>query len=272
MSYIDYRDKKEIGKTGEYVSAIGLGTWNIIDYKKALETYVYAIEMGIDNIDTAEIYGGGKAEEFIGEVIKRVDRENIFLTTKLTPLSLSDTYKAIKSAEASLNRMGIDTVDLILTHWNEYNIPINRQIRSLEILIDKGYTRYIGVSNYNLSEIEEALYSLSKYDIVVNQVRYNVYDKWVERELLSKCIEYKITIQAYTPLERGHVAKDNRLMKIGDKYNKSPIQVALNYLISHNRVIAIPKTEKKYRVDEFLGSLGWRLSDDDIKFIRENVF
>jgi diketogulonate reductase-like aldo/keto reductase len=104
---------------------------------------------------------------------------------------------------------------------------------------------------------------------VVNQVKYSVYDREVERELLPYMVSEGITMQAYTPLERGAVARDPILRDLGRKYGKTPIQVALNYLISHRRVTAIPKTERRERVDEFKGSMGWRLKTEDIKFLKK---
>jgi diketogulonate reductase-like aldo/keto reductase len=199
----------------------------------------------------------------------RVGRERIFITTKLTPYNLSDRYRALKAAEASIKRLNVKTIDLILAHWSESYFRIKDEVKSLEALLEAGYTRYIGVSNYSIEELEEAMASLRRHDIVVDQVRYNVYDKDIERGLLEYCIKNKITVQAYTPLEHGRVSEDPFLREIGEKYNKTPVQVALNYLISHYNVVPIPKTEKIERVDEIYGSLGWRLSRDDLEAIRK---
>ncbi len=265
------KDKKEIGKTGEYVSSLGLGTFGIRDYDKALEAFIYAFENGVDNYDTAEMYGNGSAEEFLGKFIKVVGRENVFITTKIMPHNMVSRERAERSARNSLKRLGISTVDLILLHWSEPHLSLEKQIKNLEYLADKGYTRYIGVSNLNVNEMELAINTLSKYDIVVNQVRYSVYDRRIEKNLLPYCIRNRITIQAYTPIERGEIVGDKVLKEIGEKYGKTEVQVALNYLISQEYVIPIPKTEKKERVEEFIGSMGWRLSQNDINLIRERI-
>ena len=265
------KDKKEIGKTGEYVSSLGLGTFGIQDYDRALKAFIYAFENGVDNYDTAEMYGNGAAEEFLGRFIKEVGRENVFITTKIMPHNMVSRERAERSARNSLKRLGISTVDLILLHWSEPHLSLEKQIKNLEYLADKGYTRYIGVSNLNVSEMELAINTLSKYDIVANQVRYSVYDRRVEKNLLPYCIKNRITIQAYTPIERGEVVGDRILKEIGEKYGKTEVQVALNYLISQELVIPIPKTEKKERIEEFIGSMGWRLSQEDIKLIREKI-
>ncbi|HIE37003.1 TPA: aldo/keto reductase [Candidatus Geothermarchaeota archaeon] len=265
------RDKKEIGRTGEYVSSLGLGTFGIQDYNRAFEAFTYAYEMGIDNIDTAEMYGNGRAEEFIGRFIKTVGKENIFITTKIMPHNMLPRDRAERSARNSLKRLGISTVDLILLHWSEPYLSLEEQIKNLEYLANKGYTRYIGVSNLNIDELELAINTVSKYDIVVNQVRYSVYDRRIEKKLLPYCIEKGITIQAYTPLERGEVVKDNILKEVGKKYGKTEVQVALNYLISQINVIPIPKTERRERIEEYIGSLGWRLKKEDIEYIRRKI-
>lgn len=265
------QDKKEIGNTGEYVSSIGLGTWGIRDYDRALEAFVYAYENGIDNVDTAEMYGGGEAEIFIGRFLREVGRDNIFVTTKIMPQNLVEKSVAYRSANNSLKRMGIKTVDLILLHWSEPHLSLEKQIKNLEYIAEKGLTRYIGVSNLNISELELAQSVLSKYEIVVNQVRYSVYDRRVEKKLLGYAKKNKITIQAYTPLERGEIIGDKILIEIGSRYGKNEVEVALNYLLSQSNVIPIPKTEKKDRINNFIGALGWRLSEGDILRIRKEI-
>jgi len=264
---ICYDDRKEIGNTGEKVSAIGLGTWNIRNPSAAIEALAYAVERGIDNIDTAEMYGDGAAEEIVGEVIKRVGRDRVFITTKLLPHRFRSKELAERALKASLKRLNVKYVDLVLIHWPDSLTSIESQIRSLEFLAERGLTRYIGVSNFDLLLLKEAVEATRKHDIVVDQVKYSVAYKQPENRLLPFAIERKITIQAYTPIERGQVAASSVLKKLGEKYNKTPVQVALNYLIARPRVIAIPKTEKKERVEEFIGAMGWRLSPEDIEML-----
>jgi len=264
---IDYEDLKPLGNTDEKISAIGIGTWGIRDYKKAEDALVYAIERGINVIDTAESYGDGLAEELVGRVIKKVGRDRVFVITKLLPHRFTDEDTVIRAMTRSLQRLDISYVDLVLIHWpNEY-IPIETQIRYLETLAIKGFSRYIGVSNFKLKELEKAIHSTSKFEIVLNQVKYSVIDKKVEKDLLKFMIEKRITLQAYTPIERGAVARNPILIGIANKYGKTPIQVALNYLISRPYVTAIPKSETIQHIEEFIGALGWRLSSNDIEIL-----
>ncbi len=263
---VDLMDRKPIGKSNEFVSAIGVGTWGIRNYLDAEKALRHALSIGLTLIDTAEIYGSGRAEELVGRVVKDFSRD-VFITTKLPPERFRDRDEAVSAARASLRRMGLRTADLILIHWPHKSVPISRQVKSLEVLADLGLCRYIGVSNFNADELVEALESTSKYELVVNQVKYSVYDRHVERDLLPLCIREGITIQAYTPLEGGAVAADKTLTDIGSKYGKTAVQVALNFLISRPSVVAIPKSERSERIGEFKGALGWRLNDRDIDVI-----
>lgn len=250
------------------VSAIGLGTWAIRDYKRARVAFLYALEQGIDNIDTAEMYDSGRAEEFVGSIVKEFGRDNVFITTKIWPDKLVDRSLILKAAKASLVRLGVRFADLILIHWPNRSMSIRDQVRNFEVLYSEGLARYIGVSNFNLRDLEEAVESTSRAEIVVNQVRYSVYYKeLVERELIEFCTRNRITVQAYTPIERGRVAQDPLLKRIGEKYGKTPIQVALNYVIRHERVMAIVKSENVEHIRELLGSMGWRLAPEDVQAI-----
>ncbi len=264
---IDYLDRKPIGRHGETISAIGIGTWAIRDYTRAEEVLVEAVSLGLDLIDTAEMYGWGRAEELVGRVIRRVGKDNVFVTTKLLPDHFTDRSEALRAMRESLRRLRLSEVDLVLIHWPNRPMSIRDQVRVLEVLAEEGLTRYIGVSNFNREELEEALYSTHKYEIVVNQVKYSVFDRWVENSLLPFAIENNVLIQAYTPLEKGRVARDHMLKEIGEKYGKTAVQVALNYLISRPRVVAIPKTENHKHLYEIKGSLGWRLEPRDIEII-----
>ncbi len=264
---VDHSDKKQLGNTDEYLPAIGIGTWGIREYSSAIEALTYAVELGLNMIDTAEMYKDGKAEEIVGKVVKRAGRDRVFITTKLLPERFVDGKSAIRSAEASLRRLGIRYADLILIHWPVEGIPIKTQIKSLEVLADRGLTRHIGVSNFEGRILSEAIASVKKHQIVVDQVKYSVLDKRVEDDTLPLCIENKVTVQAYTPLERGAILGNKIITDVAKKYGKTIIQVALNYLISRPRVTAIPKSERKERIREFSGALGWRLSKEDLEVL-----
>ncbi len=259
---IDYNDWKSIGR--DRVSAIGLGTWAIRDYNSAFQVLVEAIESGrVNLIDTAEMYGAGRAEELVGRVVKAVGRDRVFITTKMLPDRLRDEAEIERAARASLRRLGLSEVDLFLIHWPNYSLPISVQVRRFErVVYGRGYARYIGVSNFDASELLEAIHATASAEIVVDQVHYSIlHRRHVERELLPVALEHGVTIQAYTPLERCAVSRNPVVVEAARRLGKTPVQVALNYLISRPRVVAIPKTEKREHLHEILGSLGWRIPE-----------
>ncbi|MCC6029722.1 MAG: aldo/keto reductase [Candidatus Korarchaeum sp.] len=265
---VDLDDRKELGRTGERVAAIGIGTWGIRDKESARKALRRAIELGLNQIDTAEMYS---TEGLVGEVVREFGRDEVFVTTKLLPKHFKSEDSVIKAARESLRRLGLDKADLILIHWPNEGVSIKEQIRYLERVAEVGICRHIGVSNFDVRELEEAISSTRRFEIVVNQVKYSPIDRRVEKDLLPFCIEHGITIQAYTPLEGGNVTKSKILRDLAVKYGKTPVQIALNYLISHERVTAIPKTERVERVEEFRGALGWRLEVEDLLAIHRGA-
>ncbi|MEM0439263.1 MAG: aldo/keto reductase, partial [Sulfolobales archaeon] len=266
---IDPNDRKPLGRTGETVPAIGIGTWRINNYSMAETALIRAIEVGMNLIDTAEMYANGEAEKLVGRVCRIIGRDRVFIVTKILPDRFSDQSKVIKALEASLRRLGTSYVDLVLIHWPRPGISIEKQIQFLEATVEAGMARFIGVSNFGVENLSRAIRATKKHEIVANQVKYSVLDKQVEKDLLGFSIENKILIQAYTPLEWGGVAKNETVISIAKKYGKTPIQVALNYLISRPMVMAIPKTERVERVEEFRGSMGWRLGAEDIEILEK---
>ncbi|MEM4757125.1 MAG: aldo/keto reductase [Desulfurococcaceae archaeon] len=268
--YPDPEDHKVIGS--DKVSAIGLGTYGIKSYERAFDAFIYAISHGVNLIDTAEMYDLGRAEEFVGQVIKHIGRDVVFIVTKMMPNRLDDVDEVIRSAENSLRRLGVSYVDLYLIHWPNERLSIEKQIRNFEVLADRGLTRYIGVSNFDIPQLRRAMESTRKHEIVVNQVHYSIVTRhYVEKELLPYCVQHRVAIQAYTPLERGSVVYNPVVRKIASRYGKTPVQIALNYVISHKNVMAIPKTERVEHVQEILGSMGWRLSTKDLEYIKKHA-
>ncbi len=267
MKYeIDYRDLKPLGRTGESIPALGLGTWDIRDYVKAEEVFIEAVNVGLSMIDTAEMYGSGKAEEFVGKVLREVGRENVFLITKMLPHNTRSRDRVIKAGRAALRRLGVECVDLYLIHWPSTSVSIGEQVRNFESLLEEGIARYIGVSNFDVEELEEAVSSLRRGEIVLNQVRYSVLTKqYVEEVLLKKALNLGVSIQAYTPLEKGYVAKHPAIREIAEEVRKTPVQVALNYVISRPSVTAVPKTENLLHLKDIAGALGWRLPPEAIE-------
>ncbi len=266
-------DLKRIGD--DKVTSIGLGTWGIGGYespdssrdRESVEVLRHGLELGINLIDTAEFYGAGHSEELVGEAIKDFDREELFIISKVWPTHFG--YESTKkAARASAKRLGT-YIDLYLLHWpGDSWERIEETLHALEELVDEGLIRYIGVSNFDLELLKRSQEVMRKYEIVANEVKYSLRDRWPETSgLLEYMRQEKIALIAYTPLEKGTLAGNPCLAEIGKGYGKTAAQVALNYLIWGENVVAIPKAGSRGHIEDNLGAMGWRLSKED----RENA-
>jgi diketogulonate reductase-like aldo/keto reductase len=273
-------ERKSLGKTGESVAAIGLGTWNMggresPDYRddeRLIEAISYAVELGMNHIDTAEMYAAGHAEELVGEAVKQFSRDEVFIATKVWPSNLR--YEdVIRSCRRSLERLQLKHVDLYMVHWPNPRIPLQETMKAMEKLVKDGLVRYIGVSNFDVELLEEAMNALKREEIVANQVEYSLEAREVERELIPFCERNGITVTAYTPLGKGRIpaeAASNTprgkiLAEMAQRYGKTPVQIALNWVIWRPNVITIPKAARKEHLEENAGAAGWRLTEEDYK-------
>ncbi len=255
------------------VSAIGLGTWGIgggfwtPDVSRDaewIEVLEYAIERGLRLIDAAEMYGGGHTEELVGAAIKKFPRDELFVVTKVWPNN-AQFDKVIKAGESSARRLGT-YIDLYLLHWPSDSVPICDTIRAFEHLVDAGVVRHFGVSNFTLGQIQEAETCVKKYEIAAVENHYSLYYRQDETEVIPYAQSNGIMYLAYTPLEKGAIARDEKLAEVGKKYGATAVQTALAWYVKRG-VVPIPKTENKRRVDEIAGALYIRLSEEDFKAI-----
>jgi diketogulonate reductase-like aldo/keto reductase len=271
---------------GVKIPVLGVGTWGIggkhsADYlndEECITAIRAAIDFGMTHIDTAEYYGAGHTEEIVGKAIKPYSREALFITTKVYRTHLQ-YQKVLSSVKESLRRMSVEYVDLFLVHWPTPTVPIKETMKAMEHCVDEGYSRFIGVSNFSIPLLKEAQSQLEKYRLVADQVYYNLtrvrktyFNGLSVADLYSYCREKDITLIAWSPLEEGKLAKPGFpvLDEIAKKYGKTQAQVALNWLISHDNVIAIPKTSNVNHVKENVGALGWRLSEEDFDRLQES--
>jgi len=267
---------KELGKTGRQIPALGLGTWGIggfetPDYSKD-EEYVQilekAIEMGFTHIDTAEYYAAGHTEEIVGKAIKKFNRSDLFIVSKVWPNHLRER-ELLSSLENSLRRLQTNYIDLYLIHWPNPDIPLEETFTAMARAVDEGLIKYVGVSNFDRKLLEEAI-SKSKVPIVCDQVLYNVEERGPEKDgLLNFCQKEGITLTAYSPLNRGILSMrvKNELEKISKKYGATIFQIMLAWLISKNKVVAIPKAGRIEHLRENLKVLDLRLSEEEIRLI-----
>lgn len=268
MEYKDFQGVK--------IPVLGLGTWKMgtkpgsnLD-KQEIEAIKYTIELNMTHIDTAESYSDGHSEELVGEAIKDFKRKDLFITTKVSP-SHFRFNEVLKSCEGSLKRLKLDYIDLYLLHWPNPSIPLKETMKAMDKLVEQGVTRFIGVSNFDAQLMEEAQ-GYSDHRIFSNQVEYSLFDKSVEEDILPYCRKQDIMLTAYSPLGQNmaDTLKSNKLLNdLAQKYNKTPIQIALNYLIIQDHIVTIPKSSSKEHIKENLGAVGWKLEPKDFERLKK---
>ncbi|PSP27809.1 aldehyde oxidoreductase [Halobacteriales archaeon QH_2_65_14] len=248
---------------GTEIPKLGFGTFQTsgTSCHTAVEA---ALDCGYRHVDTAEYYGN---ETAVGAAIREspVDREEVFLTTKVWRSNLR-SEDVVRAAEASLDRLGVEYVDLLLVHWPHPRIPIEETLAAMDELRDRGVTRHIGVSNFTREQLSEAQ-SVAEADVVTNQVLYHPYID--QRRLRDYCVETGTALTAYSPLARGSVLGDETLERIGGRYDKSPPQVALRWLVQQPGVVAIPRSSSPEHIAENAAVFDFELADEEMREIHE---
>lgn len=257
----------------------GIGTWKMggnffTDKNNADERDILAIktaiELGVTHIDTAEVYGGGKAEELVAEAIDGYDREKLFIVSKVNPLHFA--FKdVLKSCEASLKRLKTDYLDLYLLHAPNPLIPLEETMKAMDTLLDDGKIKHIGISNF-APETQKEAQSFTKNKIVVNQVHYNLIVREPETSgLLQDCQKDDLFLMAWRPVEKGLLAgsKIALVEEMCQKYSKTPAQIAINWLISQENVITLAKSSNLDHLKENLGGVGWNMAKEDVEKLRK---
>ncbi|HVO25707.1 MAG TPA: aldo/keto reductase, partial [Candidatus Margulisiibacteriota bacterium] len=225
------------------------------------------IELGMTHIDTAEMYGRGAAEEIVGDAIRGWRRESLFLVSKVLPANA--TYKGtLRAAAASLRRLGTDYLDLYLLHWRE-ELPLSDTLRALEDLTSDGTIRALGVSNFDVDDLEEASTALRRFPLACNQVLYNLADRGIERDLLLWCRQHDVAVVGYTPM--GGLPSGGRkaraLQEIATRHTASVAQVVLAFLTRDDGTFAIPKASDPQHVRDNAAAGDLALDADDIALI-----
>jgi diketogulonate reductase-like aldo/keto reductase len=261
-------DKRELGRTREKISVIGMGTWEIGDSRneqRALEIQAIrrGIELGMTMIDMAEMYGYGNAEKLVGQAIKGM-RDEVFIATKVSPQHFG--YENVLSAcESSIRRLGVEHIDLYQLHWPSHEVPIEETMKAMEELVSRGKIRYIGISNFSVTQTLKAREALPRSEIVSNQVRYSLTHRSIESELLPFCEREKLTVIAYSPLDTGKLPISRIPQVLLAKYGLTPAQLMLNWVTYKDAVVAIPKASKVEHVEKNATSVSTRISRDDYR-------
>jgi diketogulonate reductase-like aldo/keto reductase len=254
--------------SGERVPAFGQGTWHMGDDRRRAAEEAAAlrlgIELGMTLIDTAEMYGNGRAEEIVAEAAQG-ERDRLFIVSKVLPYNASQKG-VVEACERSLKRLKTDRIDLYLLHWRGA-VPLADTLAGFARLQRDGKIRHHGVSNFDLDDMKEWVGLAGGATVAANQILYNLTRRGPEFELIPWCRERGIAIMAYTPLGQGRMLQDKALAEVAARHGASPAQVALAWLLRRDGMMVIPKATQPEHVRDNRGALDLRLTADDLAAI-----
>ena len=244
------------------IPVIGYGTWPLKD-EECARGVATALQCGYRHVDTAEMYGN---EAAVGEGLRAsgIARDQIWLTTKVWWENIGDGPLQ-RSAEASLKRLGVDQVDLLLIHWPSKTIPLADSIRALNDAKRRGLTRHIGVSNFPTRMLDEAV-ALSDAPIIADQCEYHPHLD--QSKVLAACRRHRVAFVSYCPLGRGSVGgvlAEPAVHEIAKRLGRTPAQVILRWHIQQPGVVAVPKSGNPKRIAENLDVFDFALDDADMQ-------
>ena len=242
--------------TGARIPTVGFGTWRMTG-QAATQGVLDALELGYRHVDTAQLYDN---EAAVGAGIRDsgVAREDIFLTTKVWGDHIRSD-QVVTSVEDSLALLGTPYVDLILVHWPEPSVPLERTLSDLRGLQERGLARHIGVSNFPSALLREAAKHAT---IAANQVEYHA--QLGQDAVLTVAREIGAVVTAYCPLAQGRLVTHPTLQEIGEAHNKSAAQVAIRWLVQQSGVCAIPKSSNRRRIGSNIDVFDFELSEAEL--------
>jgi 2,5-diketo-D-gluconate reductase A len=241
-------------RDGNALPLLGLGVWQVRAGREAEDSVRWALELGYRHIDTAQAYGN---EESVGKALRDsgVRREDVFIATKFYPGS-DDPAAEI---ERSLERLGVDHVDLYLIHWPQggptWAWP------GMERAHERGMARSIGVSNFGVDDLDAVL-AAARVPPAVNQIQFSPFT--YRRALLDACEQHQVVLEAYSPLTTGRRLGDERVAKIAERHGRTPAQVLLRWAVQRG-IPVIPKSTKRERISENAQIFDFTLSDEDMQ-------
>jgi diketogulonate reductase-like aldo/keto reductase len=251
---------------GESVPALGLGTWFLgedpANRKAEIASVRQGVESGMTLVDTAEMYGEGKTEQFLGEALQGL-RDQVFLVSKVYPHNAS-RKGVVQACERSLRRMGTDHLDLYLLHWRGRE-PLAETVAGFEALRAAGKIRHWGVSNFDSRDMEELFAQADGDRCAVNQVLYNLTRRGPEFDLLPWMEARGVPLMAYSPIEQGRIPDRGALAEIAQQRGVSRWQLALAWVLRRPDAIAIPRSANVEHVRQNLDSLAVSLSGEELR-------
>ena len=258
---------------GETIPVLGQGTWRMGEDKSKRPSEVAAlrtgIELGMNLIDTAELYADGGAERVVGEAIAG-RRDQVFVVTKFYPQNATRERMAV-ACDRSLRRLNTEQIDLYLLHWRG-EVPLRETLAGFEDLLEAKKIRYAGVSNFDVDDMEELARIKGGLErIVTNQLLYNLERRGIEWDLVPWMRKRRRPIIAYSPVEEGLLTHPHPLLKrVAERHDATPAQVALAWVIRDDGVIAIPKAADPKHVRENRGAADIKLTKRDLDELDES--
>jgi diketogulonate reductase-like aldo/keto reductase len=265
-------ERRRLGPTPFLVSVVGQGTWYIEETERAqaIAALRRGIELGMNHVDTAEMYGSGAAERMVGEAIEG-RRDEVFLVSKVLPEHAS-RRGTIKACEGSLDRLRTDHLDCYLLHWRGRH-ALEDTFTAFEQLRAEGKILSWGVSNFDVPDLEDAWAIAGPDRIACNQVLYHLRERAIEHAVLPWCEHHRVAVVAYSPFGHSGGFPGPRhpgyavLLEIAERHNATPRQVALRFLVRHPLTFAIPKASNPAHVEENAGAGALQLTDEEIALI-----
>jgi diketogulonate reductase-like aldo/keto reductase len=243
---------------GARIPSIGFGTWRLSG-EDCRQAVLWALEVGYRHVDTAAMYGN---ETDVGAGLKAsgLDRDAVFVTTKvwLSDLAPGDLER---SAEASLRRLDVGAVDLLLVHWPNPAIPLAGTMKALASVKRLGLARHIGVSNFSAKLLDEAV-SLCGEPLVTNQCEYHPYLN--QDRVRAACARHGLAFTSYCPLGRGNLLDDPVIHAIAERHGRTPGQIVLRWHVQQPGTVAIPKSAHRGRIAENIAVFDFALSEDEM--------
>jgi diketogulonate reductase-like aldo/keto reductase len=238
---------------GVSMPTLGLGVWQVPDGQECENAVRWALELGYRHLDTAQAYGN---EESVGRALRDsgVPRDDVFVTTKFYP----GHEDPVGEAERSLERLGVDHVDLYIVHWPQSGPT--QPWPGMERARERGYARSIGVSNYGVRKLDEVM-AAATTPPVVNQVQFSPFEH--RRALLEACDRHAVALEAYSPLGTGGHLSDDTVKQIAERVGRTPAQVLLRWCVQRD-IVVIPKSTHRERIDENAQIFDFTLADEDI--------
>ena len=248
-----------ISAHGAAMPVVGYGTMLFPEPERAVELIVHAIECGYRHIDTARKYG---SEQWVGEGIRAsgLPRDELWVTTKVTEED-AEADDFARSVDTSLKTLGLDYVDLLLLHWPQPRVPLEETLGALAKAKREGLTRHIGVSNFTVALLDEAVGKCPE-PIVANQIEYHAYLR--QDKVLAACARHGLIVTCYAPVARGRVLDDPVINEIAVAHGKTAAQVALRFLVQQPQIAVVPRALEFGEIEEDIDLFDLELSDEEM--------